>query len=159
MKAKIAIIAAVLWFSLYSPVPAQESWQTDIQVSVSDAQNRLSLGQKLDASDGWNTGYDVPALLSGDIMAYLEEPGDRKYWRKFKASCDGHPCIKKWDVVIESDLGDQTIKMEWNFSSFPADMAISLIDEFTGNTINMKTQTEYTYKNNGKRRFQVEAQR
>jgi len=159
MKTKITIIAAILWLSLYSPVPAQESWQTDIKVSVLDAQNRLSLGQKIDATDGWNARYDVPALLFGDIMAYLVEPAGTKYWRKFRGSCDGHPCLKKWDAVIESDLGGQTIKMEWNFSSFPADMTISLIDEFTGNTINMKTQTEYTYKNIGKRKFQVEVQR
>jgi hypothetical protein len=159
MKTKIAIIAAVLWLSLLSPVCAQESWQADIKVSVSDAQNRLTLGQRVDATDGWNTKYDVPAVLSGDIMAYVEEPLGIKYWRKFKAPCEGRPCTKKWEVVIESDLGDQTIRMNWSFSSFPADMAISLIDGLTGNTIDMMTQTEYTYKNSGKRRFQVDVRR
>ncbi len=159
MKTKITIIAAILWLSLYSPVPAHESWQTDIKVSVLDAQNRFSLGQKIDATDGWNARYDVPALLFGDIMAYLVEPAGRKYWRKFRGSCDGHPCIKTWDAVVESDLEGQIIKMEWNPSSFPAEMAISLIDESTGNVINMKTQTEYTYNNIGTRKFRVEVQR
>ena len=159
MRTKITILAAILWLSLYSSVPAQEFWQADIKVSVLDAQNRLSLGQKIDATDGWNAKYDVPALLFGDIMAYLEEPEGRKYWRKFRGSCDGRPCVKTWGAVVESDSEGQTVKMEWNFSSFPADMTISLIDEFTGNTINMKTQTGYTYKNIGKREFRVEVQR
>ena len=159
MKTKITLMAAILWFSLYAPVSAQESWQTDIKVSVLDAQNRLSIGQKIEASDGWNARFDVPALLSGDIMAYLEEPAGRKYWRKFRGSCDGRPCIKTWDAIVESELKDQVIKMEWNPSSFPMEMAISLIDESTGNVINMKTQTEYTYNNIGTRKFRVEVQR
>ena len=159
MKAKIMVLAAILWLSLYSPAPAQESWQLDIKVSVLDAQNRLSLGQKLDATDGWNARYDVPAILSGDIKAYLEEPAGRKYWRKFKGSCDRHPCIKTWDAIVESELKDQVIKMEWNPSSFPAEMTIALIDEATGKVVNMKEQTEYSYNNIGKRKFQVEVQR
>ncbi len=159
MKTKITLMAAILWFSLYAPVSAQEGWQTDIKVSVLDAQNRLSIGQKIEASDGWNARFDVPALLFGDIMAYLEEPAGRKYWRKFRGSCDGRPCIKTWDAIVESELKDQVIKMEWNPSSFPVGMAISLIDESTGKVINMKTQTEYTYNNIGTRKFRVEVQR
>jgi len=159
MKTKIAIMSAVLWLSLVSPVPAQESWKADIKVSVGDAQNRLTLGQKLAATDGWNTSYDVPAVLSGDIMAYFDDPAGSRYWRKFKAPCDKGPCIKKWDIIIESDLKEQTIRMGWSSSSFPADMAISLIDESTGDTINMMTQAEYAYKNGGKRKFQVEVRR
>lgn len=159
MKTKITIIAAILWLSLYSPVPAQESWQIDIKVSLLDAQNRLSLGQKPDATDGWNAKYDVPAILFGDIMAYLEEPAGRKYWRKFRSSCDGHPCIKTWDAVVESDLRDQVIRMEWNSSSFPAETTIALIDTVTGDVMDMRAQTEYSYKNMGTRKFRVEVQR
>ena len=158
MKRRIMILAAILWLSLYSPLSAQESWQTDIKVSLMDAQNRLYLGQKPDAADGRDARYDVPAILFGDIMAYIEEPEGRKYWRKFRSSCDGYPCIKKWDLLVESELEGQMINLNWNSSSFPSGTTILLIDEVTGNVIDMQAQTEYSYKNIGKRKFQVEVQ-
>ena len=158
MKRRITILAAILWLSLYSPLSAQESWQTDIKVSVLDAQNRLSIGQKLDATDGWNARYDVPAILFGDITAYLEEPEGRKYWRKLRSPCDAYPCVRTWDVSVESDLEDQIIRLNWNFSSLPSGMKVRLIDKVTDDVIDMQAQAEYSYKNIGKRRFQMEVQ-
>jgi hypothetical protein len=158
MQRKIAIPAIILWFLLSSPVFAGEGWRTDIKVNLMDAQNRVSIGQKPDAADGWDTRYDVPAMLFGDIMAYIEEPEGRKYWRKFRSSCNGYPCIKKWDLLVDSELEGQIIKLNWNSSSFPSGTKILLIDNVTGNVIDMRAQTEYSYKNIGKRKFQVEVQ-
>lgn len=157
MKGKITIMAAIFWLSLYTLVSAAEGWQADIKVNLKDAQNRLFIGQRSDATDGWNARYDVPAILSGDIMAYIEEPEGGKYWRKFKGSCEGYSCIKKWDVLVESKLAGQIIKLSWNPSSFPPGMTILLIDTATGDVINMQAQAVYSCKNAKKRKFQVEA--
>jgi hypothetical protein len=140
----------------YSLALAQEGWQTDIKASVLDAQNRLSIGQKPDAADGPDAKYDVPAFLSGDIMAYIEEPEGKKYWRKFRSYCEGNPCSKKWDISIESGLRGEIIKLNWNSSRFPSGLKISLVDTATGGVIDMQVQNEYSYKNIGKRKFQVE---
>ena len=157
MQGKITIMTAILWLSLYTLTSAGESWQADIKVNLKDAENRLSIGQRSDATDGRNARYDVPAILSGDIMAYIEEPEGGKYWRKIKGSCGGHPCTKKWDVLVESKSAGQIIKLSWNPSSFPPGMTILLTDGATGDVVNMQAQAEYSCKNAGKRKFQVEA--
>jgi hypothetical protein len=158
MQGKTTIMAAIFWLLLYTVASAGESWQADIKVGVIDAENRLSIGQRPDATDGWNARYDVPAILSGDIMAYIEESEGGKYWRKFKGCCARRLCIRKWDVLVESDLKGQIIKLSWDPSSFPPAMTIflMLMDEATGDVVNMQAQPEYSYKNTGKRKFQVE---
>jgi hypothetical protein len=158
MRQKIAIPSVILWFLFNSPVFAGDGWQTDMRVSLMDAQNRLSIGQKLDAADGRDARYDVPAILLGEVMAYIEEPDGGKYWRKFRSDCDRHPCSKRWDILVESDWEGEIIRLSWNPSSFPAEMMITLLDEATGDTMNMQAQAEYSYKNAGKRRFQIEVQ-
>ena len=111
MPGKITIMTAILGLLLYALASAEDGWQADIKVTMMDAENRLSIGQRPDAADGWNARYDVPAILSGDIMAYIEEPEGGKFWRKFKSSCGGHTCTKSWDLLVESDLRGQIIKL------------------------------------------------
>ncbi len=156
MQWKITVTTAIFWFLLHTLASAGDGWQANIKVSLMEAENRLSIGQRPDATDGWDSRYDVPALLSGDIMAYFEESEGGKYWQKFKSSCGAPLCAKYWDLLVESDLEGQVIKLNWNPSSFPPGMAIFLIDEATGNVVDMLAQAKYTYKNTGKRKFQVE---
>jgi hypothetical protein len=156
MPRKITIMTAIFWLLFFPMVSAGESWQADIKVNVKDAENRLSIGQTPDAIDGWNARYDVPAILSGDIMACIEEPEGGKYWRKFKGSCGGQTCTKNWNVLVESDLQGQIIKLNWNPSSFPPGMTMLLTDTATGEVINMQAQAQYSCLNGGKRRFQIE---
>jgi hypothetical protein len=157
MPGKITIMTAILGLLLYALASAEDGWQADIKVTIMDAENRLSIGQRPDATDGWNARYDVPAILSGDIMAYIEEPEGGKFWRKFKRSCGGDICTKNWDLLVESDLRGQIIKLNWDPSSFPPGMTILLTDGATGDVINMQAQAGYSCKNAGKRKFQVEA--
>jgi len=156
MKRKITIMTAIFWFLLPTLASGGEGWQADIKVSLMDAENRLSIGQRPDATDGWDARYDVPALLSGDIMASIEEPEGGKYWRKFKSSCGMPLCTKNWDVLVESDVKGQVISLNWNPSSFPQGMTIFLLDVATGDVVDMQAQAKYSYKNTGKRKFQVE---
>jgi hypothetical protein len=156
MQGKITFMTAIFWCLLHTLASGGEGWQADIKVSLMDAENRLSIGQRPDATDGWDARYDVPAILSGDILAYIEEAEGGKYWRKFKSSCGMRLCTKNWDILVESDLKGQIIKLSWNPSSFPAGMMIFLTDAATGEVINMQAQAEYSCKNSGERKFQVE---
>ncbi|MEW6214536.1 MAG: hypothetical protein AB1478_04935 [Nitrospirota bacterium] len=159
MRGKVAImIAAILLLLLYSVVYAGDGWQTDIKVSVLNAENRLSIGQKPDAQDGIDGRYDVPALLSGDIMAYIELEG-REYWRDLKGMCEIVPCTKQWNIFVESELKGETVRLKWKPSDLSSDIDMTLTDTATGTMIDMKKQSEYSYKNTGKRQFRVEVQR
>jgi hypothetical protein len=156
MQWKITVMTAILGLLLYALASAEDVWQANIKVSLKDAENSLSIGQRPDATDGWDARYDVPAILSGDIMAYIEEPDGGKYWRKFRSPCGMRLCTKDWDVLVESDSKGQIIKLNWNLSSFPPGMTIFLLDEATGDVVDMQAQANYSYKNTGKRKFQVE---
>jgi len=158
MPGKIAITAAILSLLLFNLVFAGGGWHTDIRVRLLDAENRLIIGQRPEAADEWNARYDVPALLFGDIMAYIEEPGGGRYWRKIKNYREGYLDTKIWDLVVESPLEGEMVKLNWNSSNFPTGMKIILVDTTTGNEIDMKIQAEYSYQNVGKRKFQVEVQ-
>jgi len=160
MRRRIMIVFTLLILLVYNliNVHAQEDWQTEIKVTLLDAENRLSIGQRPDVAEGWDGRYDVPALLAGDIMAYIEGPEGGKFWRKFQKYCQGNPCTITWNAVVESDLEGQVIKLSWNRSGFPMGSKILLIDMATGQAIDMKTQTEYSFQNVGQRKFQVEIQ-
>ncbi|MEW6214946.1 MAG: hypothetical protein AB1478_07075 [Nitrospirota bacterium] len=156
MKKRIAImIAAILLLLLYSAVYAGDDWQVGIKVSVLNAENRLSIGQRPDATDGIDGRYDVPALLSGDIMAYIELEGG-KYWRDIKGVCEIQPCTKEWNIFVESELEGKLINLKWNPSDLPLDMNITLTDTAIGVVIDIKKQSVYEYENTGKRQFRVE---
>jgi len=156
MREKIAIITASLLLLLCSIVFASDGWQTDIKVSVLNAENRLTIGQKPDATDGIDGRYDIPAFLAGDIQAYIELNGEQ-YWKDIKGICT-QACTKQWDIFIESELEGKTINLKWNPLELPLDMNITLTDTVTGTVIDMKKQSSYTYENTGERQFVIEVQ-
>lgn len=158
MWGKMVMMVVTLSFLVYTAVFADDGWQIDIRVSVLNAENRLSIGQRPDAQDGIDGRYDVPALLSGDIMAYIELNG-REYWRDIKSDCEISPCNKQWDIFVESELEGKTINLKWNPSDLPHGINITLTDTVTGTIIDMKKQSSYAYENTGKRQFRVEVQR
>lgn len=156
MRERIAIITASLLLLLCSIVFASDGWQTDIKVSVLNAENRLTIGQNPDATDGIDGRYDIPAFLAGDIQAYIELDGEQ-YWKDIKSACGVGLCTKQWDIFVESELEGKDINLNWNLVNLPSDMNVTLTDTATGTIIDMKKQSSYTYENIGKRQFTVEA--
>lgn len=138
---------------------ADDGWEMKIVVIAMSAENKLSIGQRPDASDGTDGKYDIPALLSGDIKAYMELGGS-KYWRDIKQTCSikDASCKKTWNVVVDSMVRGEPIKLRWNASAIPQDLSIFLIDITTGKTIDMKAGQEYSYDNTETRKFKIEAQ-
>lgn len=157
MRERIAIITASLLLLLCNIVFAVDGWQTDIKVSIMNAENRLTIGQRPDATDGIDGKYDIPAFLAGDIQAYIELDGEQ-YWKDIKSACGVGLCTKQWDIFVESELKGKTINLKWNPLELPLDMNITLTDTVTGIVIDMKKQSSYSYENTGKRQFVIEVQ-
>ncbi|GBD95758.1 MAG TPA: hypothetical protein ENG83_04550 [Nitrospirae bacterium] len=156
---KKAIIAAavITVMSISANVSAcEDGWNLSIKAHVLNAENRLVVGQAPDAADDIDGRYDVPALLAGDIKAYMELEG-KKYWKNIKESCNT-PCKKAWNIYVESDALGRTIELLWNPSDIPDDISVILIDTATGEVTDMKTEHRKAYKNTGKREFTLEAQ-
>ncbi len=153
-KAITTVVAITIMLINASILSAGDGWEMSIKAELLNAGNKLTIGQKPDASDGIDGRYDVPALLAGDIKAYIDLGGD-KYWKDIKESCIT-PCKKVWTLVIESGIKGETIKLGWEFSAISEDREISLVDIFTGEVTDMKTQGSYSYQNNGHRQFRIE---
>lgn len=155
MSKYMAIMTIALLFFLVSAVSAGDGWETTIKVSVLTAENKLVIGQKADASDAIDGRYDVPALLAGDIQAYTGLEGD-KYWKDIRQTCNA-ACKKIWDIVIESDLEGEVVKLSWNSPAIPNGTGVVMKDTETGEIIDMCSgQQEYGYENKGSRKFTLE---
>jgi hypothetical protein len=128
-----------------------EAWQMEVTAGAGNATNRLVVGQAVDATEGIDGRYDIPALLSGDIQAYLDLEGEA-YWKDIRDVCSG-PCERTWTVMVLSSLADETVTLRWNSSSMPGVTALALTDETTAETVDMTATREYSYQNTGARNF------
>jgi hypothetical protein len=127
------------------------TWQMEITAGVGSATNRLVVGQAVDATEGVDGRYDIPALLSGDILAYLDLDGEA-YWKDIRDVCGG-PCERIWTVTVASSLAGETVTLRWNPSSVSGGMGLALTDETTAETVDMTTTGSYSYQNTGARVF------
>ncbi|MBM4136543.1 MAG: hypothetical protein FJ241_06890 [Nitrospira sp.] len=153
MKSKIVTVTSLaIVLLLYSSLFAADNWEANLTVSVLNASNRLSLGQKADATDGIDGQYDVPAMLNGDISAYFLQ-SEGRYWRDIKAP--SFRKIKIWKVRIESPLSGETIVLIWKPEALPKKAEVYLIDPITKRVINMKVHKQYSYINNGPRDLKI----
>lgn len=126
-----------------------DGWEATLKVSVPRAYNRLSFGQKADATDGIDGAYDVPAMLNGDIKASFKRD-EGSYWRDIKA-LDGP---KRWLMRVESPLKGSTVTVSWKPAMLPA--GIVLTDMATGAVTNMKAAETYSYNNDGQRELLID---
>ncbi|MHC4278436.1 MAG: hypothetical protein ACYSTI_14130 [Planctomycetota bacterium] len=150
---KKAILAAALSVAISTPVMAAD-WEANITaLTPTDARNRLSLGQRQDATDGFDGQYDVPAYIAGDISAYFphtdwSNPAEL-YWRDIKAP----DRRKSWVFKVESVLNLSDISLSWDSSQIPQGFTATLVDDSTGASVDMTTQSVYIYMNTGPRQF------
>ncbi len=156
-KIIITISVVTVMFINANISTAGSDWEMNLKVKSGNAANRLIIGQRPDATDGIDGRYDVPALLAGDIKAYMSIESD-EYWKNIKESCM-IPCKKTWNIFVESDSMGQ-IDLSWDLIAIPDDVSINLINVETGDVMDMKTkQNEYKYNYVGsKKEFIVEAQ-
>lgn len=145
------IMIGVMLAAVAAPAYAASEWEAGITVSIRNASNRLNLGQKIGATDGFDTGYDVPAMLAGDITAYFTCDG-RRVWRDIKSASPGY--MKEWDLSIGSPLTGETVTVSWD----PAAVAegLTLKDPSTGAEVDMRAVGSYTYVNTGPRELVLE---
>ncbi len=152
---KNAALAVILIAVIPVPVMAVD-WEANITASTStSAQNRISFGQKSDATDGLDGQYEVPAFIGGQISAYFPHPEWNEpaelYWRDIK----GPDQQKSWVFKVESVLNGNTLSLMWNSSQIPEGYTATLVDNATGATVDMRFQGVYRYKNTGPRQFTI----
>lgn len=97
------------------PVGSSPNWTLGLTVSVPDpaadggvAHNNLKAGQNADATDAFDNGQDVRALLAGSVQAYFDHTADADYdpyskqiWYDIRDL--GLP--QSWEVVVHAGNG------------------------------------------------------
>lgn len=139
-------------FLLPGLLHAADGWEANITVGAATAENKLSFGQKTDATDGPDGAYDVPAMLNGDIKASFKTSDGKPYWRDIKASDGG---VKIWKLTLESGLDRERVTLKWKPTAMNALKAV-LLDDRGGFLADMKIDNAYSYINDGQRSFIIE---
>ncbi|MHB1399096.1 MAG: hypothetical protein ACYCYJ_10405 [Trichloromonadaceae bacterium] len=146
------IISSLLLTLTATQTLAAPEWETRLTVRAGSGENRLSFGQRADATDGFDGQYDVPAMLGGTLNAHFDlEAGP--YWRDIKGLQSGQPAT--WTLEVKSTLKAATVLVSWLNANLPE--GTILRDLTTGTQVDMKQQTSYSYSNDGPRQFQLVA--
>jgi hypothetical protein len=148
-------LSVLLAWSISIPASAEE-WEAQIVASTPDgAENRLYFGQKPDATDGYDSRYEVRAILSGDIEAYFPHTEwdvlAEHFWRDIKAPDQ----MKSWVFEVDTALSGVEIMLKWIPSKLPEGYAVELTDMATYGVIDMTSQGNYYYTDTGPRQFSI----
>jgi hypothetical protein len=112
---------------------------------------------QMGALDGVDARYDIPAYQAGDasLNAYMDLNGNQ-YWRDMRSRCNTKgKCLKTWDIVINTQSGSGSAQLIWDPMDFPQGTVVTLTDTTTGQVINMKQRSKYSYQSTGSRHFIV----
>ena len=149
---RLTFLILLVQFIGMSVAQALDGWEANIRVGIATAENRLSFGQRPDATDGVDGRYDVPAMLNGDIKAYFQN-GNGSYWRDIRAFESGK--AKEWKIQVESPLNGGMVVIRWESGNIPTATTATLVDNITGIATDMKANNKYSYKNEGQRELLI----
>jgi hypothetical protein len=114
------------------PEKTGTSWIVTLTASIPDpaadngvAYNRLVAGQDENATDGFDNGFDLRALLTESLEAYFDHTGDMNYdpqsmqiWNDVRAM--GLP--QDWNIVVKAGRG-AAVTLKWILPSGNVDCA------------------------------------
>ncbi len=137
---------------------AASDWSIKIKTSVGGYNSRITFGEFADATDGYDILYDAPAHTApAAVVAYFDHPewgqDDTKFWYDIQSAGQ----TRQWTFYTDSNLDGQALSFEWYFSNVPADYHITLTDVSTGQSVDMMTETSYSYVSGSLRQFTVTA--
>ncbi len=138
-----------------------QGWVVKITSQSGDHRSTVTLGAHVDATDGYDPLYDAPVFSSltlPALSARFSHPewgrGDRDYLYDIRALSDR----QQWTFDTESDeFTGRDIELSWDIAALPGDYDLTLTDAATGESIDMDTQSSYSYYNSGPRSFTVAA--
>lgn len=145
------LICCLLLVMAATQATAVSVWETRLVVRAGSGENRLSFGQRPDATLGVDGQYEVPALLGGNVKAWFDLEGGA-YWRDIKGFQADQETT--WTLQVESNQAAGLVQLSWPNATLPGGSLV-LMDLTSGAQIDMKQQSSYTYNNAGPRQFQL----
>lgn len=131
-------------------------WEINITaVTETGLGNKISIGQNNSASNGFDGYFDTPARVEGDLQVYIDNSHwnehVKKYWRDIKASDD----FGSWTFHISTKITNTDITLSWNNSKISSVSAVTLKNNDSGATVDMKSENSFTYSSTGPTTFTV----
>jgi hypothetical protein len=158
MRKFMKIIACLFIIFGVTNIASANEWEMTIKAKAGDAENKLVIGQRSDATDGIDGRFDVSAFLAGDIEAYIADVNGEALWKDIKKACDD-PCSKSWDLIVDSKTGSETVTVSWSMENISEDISFTLIDTTNGKSVDMMSHSSYAFTGDGQRRLLVEAKK
>lgn len=157
MLRRIILLLMLLPILFVAAAEAAPQWQATLWVQAGGGENELVLGADDTATDGFDNRWDVYTMLGGQLRSYFPHTDwaqtFQQYCRDIRAKAPGK--TTEWMFVVESDLGSTSVTITRSLSLFPSDHQISLIDDTAGKTIDMRSNSSYSFTYTGKRNFRV----
>lgn len=122
-------------------------WLADIRVTYGDDSNRLLLGADNRATDGFDNGFEIRAILGGYVQAYFEHPEWNKETSYFWSDIRYINLPKEWVFYAASYYVNSQMRLSWELTDVPPTVDVFLTDDATGSTIDMKLKSSYIYTN------------
>ncbi len=142
---------------LSSNAYASADWEVTLWVEAGNGHNKLVLGADDTATDGYDTVWEVYAMLGGEIKAYFPHPEwgmvHDVFWRDIKAHAP--EMTKEWLFEIDSSLNNYNFTIRWDLSKIPQNYEIVLIDGSTEQVIDMRSTNSYSFLYTNARSFRV----
>ncbi len=143
---------------------SQTDWQINIVAQFGTANNLpLTLGVKSDAALGFNAKYDVPKAPTPPVAHYVETYFLEPTWApvlgsKFVSSFLSLSAPIQWTFYVSpSDSG--TVTLSWDSQNIqnnvPANITLTLRDNVSNQTINMRSISNYSFSTNSTRQLAV----
>ena len=161
MKRLIFLLVSAALIIVLHPASsfAIAQWEGGIKIYYGDDSQTLAFGADPTATDGFENRWETMALLGGYIQAYFYHPewglDTPYYWRDIRDTL----LPKEWTFYVASSYTNRQITLSWNISNVPATVNLSLVDEFTGTAVDMRSQPSYVYTltSTATRAFRVDA--
>jgi len=130
---------------------ADDGWEMSLTIGSGMAENRLSFGQRPDATSGRDGRYDVPPMPGGTLNSMFTNGGG-SFWRDIRDIRSGETV---WQLTVASTSPDAMALLKWNPKAIPAGVSMALRDAQSGISVDMAETNQLAMKLNGNQVLEI----
>jgi len=147
MRRLLIMLCTIGLLALGTNARAAAGWEIPLTVRAGNAVQHLALGERVDATDGIDGLYDVPALPGGSLRASFDLAGGH-FWRDIRPLSSDH---QRWtlSVAVAQKSGEE-VTVHWG-NMQKKGLQARLTDPLSGRIIDAATRHEYHFRSNGSR--------
>lgn len=143
--ALMALLLLAVAAPSYAKARYGSQWEVTVSVRYGDDITHLAIGGDKMATDGYDNRWDSKGVLGGYLNAFFYHPEWAKDTPYFWSDIRDLGLPDEWSFSVSARY--RTIDIYWSLSAAPDGLELTFIDDYTGATVDMRTQSSYTYAN------------